>query len=140
MILEIDPGSAIPPFEQIRGQITELATSGELPEGARLPTIRQLAGDLGLAAGTVARAYRELEASGVVLSRRRHGTTIAPVPRPNAREVRVGLASAARTYALAVRTLGVDREAAVAALEGALAHSEAATRNGRRNEPERRYG
>lgn len=132
MILEIDPASAVPPFEQIRGQITELATSGELPEGARLPPIRQLAGDLGLAAGTVARAYRELETAGVVISRRRHGTTVARITRPTARKARDGLASAARTYALAVRALGVDRDEAVAALDGALARSEATARNVRK--------
>ncbi|MEV6333049.1 GntR family transcriptional regulator [Streptomyces sp. NPDC051909] len=38
-----------------------LISAGRLPEGERLPRIRQLASDLGLAAGTVASAYRELE-------------------------------------------------------------------------------
>lgn len=120
MILEIDTAGAVPPYEQIRAQLTELAASGELPEGARLPTIRQLAGDLGLAPGTVARAYRELEAAGVVTSRVRHGTTIARQPKPTAREVRDRIASAARSYALAVRALGLDRDAAIAALDREL--------------------
>jgi DNA-binding transcriptional regulator YhcF (GntR family) len=53
---------------------------GALASGSRLPTVRSLAADLGIAAGTVARAYKELEAAGVVESRRRGGTVVASVP------------------------------------------------------------
>jgi GntR family transcriptional regulator len=120
VILEVDTTSAVPPYEQVRAQITELAASGDLAEGARLPTIRQLAGDLGLAPGTVARAYRELEAEGVVVSRVRHGTTIAPRSKPTAKQARDGLAAAARSYAVAVRSLGLGRQDAIAALDQLL--------------------
>lgn len=120
MTLEIDSGGAVPPYEQIRAQIAELAASGDLAEGSRLPTIRQLAGDLGLAPGTVARAYRELESAGVVVSRVRHGTTIARQRKPSAKQARDGLASAARAYAVAVRSLGMGRDEAVAALDRQL--------------------
>ena len=57
MIVEVDVASAVPPYEQLRSQIVDLVAVGSLPVGARLPPIRQLAGDLGLAPGTVARAY-----------------------------------------------------------------------------------
>jgi GntR family transcriptional regulator len=77
MILEVDPSSAVPPYEQIRARLTGLITSGALIPGTRLPTIRQLAGDLGVAPGTVGRAYHELEQSGLVTSRGRHGTRVA---------------------------------------------------------------
>ena len=50
---------------------------GTLIPGGRLPTVRSLAADLGIAAGTVARAYKELEASGLIESRRRRGTVVA---------------------------------------------------------------
>lgn len=120
MILEIDSARAVPPYEQIRAQIAELAAAGELPVGTRLPTIRQLAGDLGLASGTVARAYRELESGGVVISRVRHGTTIAQRSKPTAKQARDGLAAAARAYAVAVRSLGLGRDEAVAALDRQL--------------------
>src|SRR5690606_11229934 len=60
VILDVDTTSAVPPYEQMRAQITALITTGALAVGDRLPSIRQLAGDLGLAPGTVARAYREL--------------------------------------------------------------------------------
>ncbi|MEV4724242.1 GntR family transcriptional regulator, partial [Micromonospora humida] len=62
--IRINPSSAVPPFEQVRQQIAELIRWGVLAEGQRLPTVRQLAADLGLANGTVARAYQELEAAG----------------------------------------------------------------------------
>ncbi len=74
MNLTIDAGSPVPPFEQIRAQLQAMVDGGALPEGTRLPPIRQLAGDLGLAANTVARAYRELELEGLVQARGRHGT------------------------------------------------------------------
>jgi GntR family transcriptional regulator len=121
VILEVDTAGPVPPYEQIRRQITEMAISGNLPVGARLPPIRQLAADLGLAPGTVARAYRELESDGVVISRVRHGTTIAAQRRPTAKQVGERLAAAARTYAVAVRSLGVDRSTAVAELDDQLA-------------------
>jgi DNA-binding transcriptional regulator YhcF (GntR family) len=66
MIVRVDPSSPIPPYEQIRSQIATMITIGALPESHRLPTIRQLAADLGLAGGTVARAYRELEQFGFI--------------------------------------------------------------------------
>jgi GntR family transcriptional regulator len=118
--IDIDITSPVPPYEQVRAQITDLAASGVLPVGARLPSIRQLAGDLGLAPGTVARAYRELELEGVVTSRVRHGTTVAPRRRPSASQTRASLASAARTYALAVRSLGVSQADALDALRDQL--------------------
>jgi GntR family transcriptional regulator len=79
MDLGIDPGSDVPPFEQLRSQIAGQAAGGELPAGTRLPTVRQLAADLGLAANTVARAYRELEADGVLATHGRRGTFVSSV-------------------------------------------------------------
>ncbi len=69
--------SPVPPFEQIRAQIASLISLGTLAAGTRLPTVRSLASDLGLAAGTVARAYKELELAGLVETRRRNGTVVA---------------------------------------------------------------
>lgn len=79
--LVVDLDSALPPFEQIRqGILAQLAT-GVLRPGDRLPAIRALATDLGLAPGTVARAYKELEAAEVLHTARGAGTRIAdPLP------------------------------------------------------------
>lgn len=76
MQLIIDTGSAVPAYEQLRAQLVAMVESGGLPTGTRLPPIRQLAGDLGLAVNTVGRAYRELELAGVAEARGRHGTVI----------------------------------------------------------------
>jgi DNA-binding transcriptional regulator YhcF (GntR family) len=119
-VIEVDAASPVPPYEQVRAQVAALIESGELIEGARLPAIRQLAGDLGLAPGTVARAYRELEAAGLVVSRVRHGTTVAARARPTAAQSRARLAEAARAYAAVTRTLGLTRDQAIAAFEREL--------------------
>lgn len=73
----IDLETATPPYEQVQTQISSLIAVGELPPGTRLPTVRSLAADLGVAAGTVARAYKALEAAGLVTTNRRQGTVVA---------------------------------------------------------------
>lgn len=76
-MLRIDPSSPVPQFEQLKRQLVDLIEAGELPPGTRLPSVRRLASDLGLAPGTVARAYRELEVAGLVVTGGRHGTAVA---------------------------------------------------------------
>jgi DNA-binding transcriptional regulator YhcF (GntR family) len=74
--ISLDLRSAVPPYEQIRLQISSLIAVGALTAGSKLPTVRSLAADLGIAAGTVARAYKELESAGLIESRRRNGTVV----------------------------------------------------------------
>lgn len=81
MRISVDLDSATPQYEQIRQQVAALVVAGDLVEGDRLPTVRALALDLGIAAGTVARAYRDLEASGAVATRRRVGTVVTSATR-----------------------------------------------------------
>ena len=120
MILEVDTRSAIPPYEQLRQQITALVRTGVLAAGTRLPAIRQLANDLGLAGGTVARAYRELETDGLVSTHGRHGTMVATVDSHDAAAA-ASLLGSARTYAAEARRLGAGVEDAIAALRAAYA-------------------
>lgn len=75
-LLTIDPDRGVPPYEQLRTQVAAMTVTGELPPGQKLPTVRRLATDLGLAANTVARAYRELEADGVISTQGRRGTFV----------------------------------------------------------------
>jgi len=77
-VITVDPGSALPPGEQIRAQIEALVRSGELAADVRLPSVRQLASDLRVAAGTVARAYKDLEQAGLVRTGRAAGTRVNP--------------------------------------------------------------
>src|SRR3954468_11071290 len=118
-MLTIDPAAPVPPYEQLRQQITALVLAAALAPGDRLPSIRQLANDLGLAGGTVARAYRELEADGVVTTHGRHGTVIAgpphePPPAPD-------LLAAARSYAGQASRTGASLEDALTAVRVAFA-------------------
>lgn len=110
MIIEVDPDSPVPAYEQLRGQLADMIDSGVLGVGHRLPPIRQLAADLSLAPGTVARVYRELESDGLVQSRRRHGTTVAGPVRSSAASVRASAQDAGRSYVLAMRRLGLGLE------------------------------
>jgi GntR family transcriptional regulator len=120
--VRIDPASRIPPFEQLRAQLALMVSSGRLLPGTRLPTIRGLAEVLELSNGTVARAYRELEAQGIVAGRGRRGTYVADNP-PNtstAQERRRLLSEAAAAFAATVRQLDVDDTDATEAVVAAL--------------------
>lgn len=89
MILRLDESSPVPPYRQIVDQMLALIAGGKLKVGARLPPVRQLAADLGLANGTVARAYRLLEEAGVLETRGRRGTFVARQHQEMSREERL---------------------------------------------------
>lgn len=114
--IEIDPGSDVAPYEQIRAQVVAHVAAGRLRVGDRLPTIRGLATDLGLAAGTVARAYRELEAAGIVTTGRRAGTVVSDGVSP----ADVAAHQAARDLVRAGREAGLTDEAILDVVRGAL--------------------
>ncbi|WP_250442653.1 GntR family transcriptional regulator [Actinotalea sp. C106] len=99
MKITVDIASSVPQYEQIRSQIAAHVTAGSLHQGDRLPTVRILASDLGIAPGTVARAYRELESAGQVVSRRRVGTVVSVPDRApgRAQEIAKELVSTARS-------------------------------------------
>jgi DNA-binding transcriptional regulator YhcF (GntR family) len=99
----IDHDAADPPFEQVRRQIAAQVASGDLTPGTRLPTVRALAEQTGLAVNTVARVYRELEAEGVVVTEGRGGTSVRPSSAGAGTEVR----SAATAYVDAARRAGL---------------------------------
>ena len=75
LFLAVDPDLA--PFQQIMEQFRSLIQRGELRAGDTLPTVRQLAGDLGVAPNTVARAYAELQDEGWLSCEGRRGTRVA---------------------------------------------------------------
>ena len=114
--ISIDMSSAIPPFEQVRSQLAALISAGILTPGTRLPTVRDLAADLGIAVGTVTRAYRELETLGLVTSRRRIGTVIAE----GAPELVEPLKSAVDRLIEAADATNTPDEDVIAIVQGAL--------------------
>jgi DNA-binding transcriptional regulator YhcF (GntR family) len=112
----ITAGSPVPPFEQVRGQLAQQIADGTLVVGTRLPTVRQLAADLGLAANTVARAYRELEEAGLVETRGRGGTFVGAAGQTS----RVRAHAAAQEYVQTVRALGLEPDEALRIVRAAL--------------------
>ncbi|MCW2780416.1 MAG: GntR family transcriptional regulator [Marmoricola sp.] len=113
MVLEIDDALPEPPYEQIRLQVRDQVRSGELAPGTRLPTVRRLAEDLGLAANTVARAYRELEALGLIETRGRAGSFVS------GDDVAQAAGEAARDFVRRVRDLGLTQADAIAVVSRA---------------------
>jgi DNA-binding transcriptional regulator YhcF (GntR family) len=119
----VDPDSGVAPWRQINDQLIRLIRLGELPVGAQLPSIRQLAGDLGLSTGTVARVYRELEAAGVLHTARRNGTVVAAVPDQQT-DAAAALERVAAEFVMSAKALGAGRAEAVRAVEAAWGHPE----------------
>lgn len=107
----LDPLSSVPPFEQLRVQVASRAASGDLQAGTRLPPVRALAEQLAVSNGTVARAYKELEADGVVVTEGRRGTSIAAASAP------ADAVEAAADYAATARRLGLTLPEATRLLE-----------------------
>jgi DNA-binding transcriptional regulator YhcF (GntR family) len=113
--VRIDHRASGPLFDQLRTQIIDGVRDGRLPPGTRLPTVRELAGQLGLAVNTVARAYRELESAGVLETRGRFGTFIARIDPADA-----AMATAAHTFVTAAKALGISKSDALRYVESAF--------------------
>jgi len=113
--VRVDPHAAKPLFDQLRTQIIDGIRDGKLPPGTRLPTVRELAGKMGLAVNTVARAYRELESAGVLETRGRFGTFVARVDPAD-----TAMATAAHAFVSAARALGIDKAEAMRYVEAAF--------------------
>ncbi|MFE6964726.1 GntR family transcriptional regulator [Agromyces sp. NPDC057679] len=114
--LSIDASAAVPPYEQLHGAVVDAVRSGRVAPGTRLPTVRGLAEELGLAVNTVAKAYKALEADGVIEGRGRNGTFVAEHGEPAERALQV----AAADYAALARRLGVEPAAAREIVHAAL--------------------
>lgn len=115
-MITLDPASPVPPYEQVRAGFAQRITDRSLPVGTKLPTVRALAAELGLAVNTVARSYRELEEAGLVETRGRAGTFVASAgnrPRELVQE-------AAATYATLCRRYTIPADEAVAIIQAAL--------------------
>jgi DNA-binding transcriptional regulator YhcF (GntR family) len=81
-MLRIDLAAATPAYEQIANGLRALLVAETMAPGEQLPTVRQLALDLGVHHNTVAEAYRQLAAEGWLDLRRGHGATVLERPTP----------------------------------------------------------
>lgn len=112
----LDMTAATPPYEQVRAQLAGYIRAGALRPGDKLPVVRALAADLGVATNTIARAYRELEAIGLVTTRRRVGTIVQAASAPVDAELR----AAATRLVSRGRVAGLSDEAVIDLVRGAL--------------------
>jgi DNA-binding transcriptional regulator YhcF (GntR family) len=110
-MIVLDDDDSTPPFEQIRSQLANHIRAGTLEGGYRLPSVRQLATDLRVAAGTVARAYTALEADGLIVSSRSAGTRVR-----TGQSVTASARSAARSFIGAILAEQVTLDEALSAV------------------------
>lgn len=118
-MIVIDAASPTPPYEQLRAQLAKQIQDRSLAVGTRLPTVRRLAADLGLAVNTVGRAYRELEEAGLIETRGRAGSFVSAAGDQALEQAR----RAARDYAAIVARAGIDPAEAVRIVQAALGHA-----------------
>lgn len=118
-MIVIDAASPVPPYEQLRAQFAQQILERTLAVGTRLPTIRHLARDLGLAVNTVGRAYRELEEAGLIETRGRAGSFVSAAGEEGRERAR----RAAADYAALIASLGIDAVEAIRIVQAALSAS-----------------
>ena len=111
-MITIDLESAVPIVEQLRAEIRQAIAGGLLRPGDPLPTVRQLAQDLGINLNTVARAYRLLESDGLVTSIRGRGSIVRSsreAPDIASRSLRQRIGRSIRTLIADARLAGLER-------------------------------
>lgn len=107
----------IPPYQQVVAQIRAGIERGELQPGSALPTVRQLAGDLGIAPNTVARAYGELQSEGWLVGDGRRGTRVAGNVPVNRRGRMRSLREAVEAFVASLRHRGFTPDEIAAELD-----------------------
>jgi GntR family transcriptional regulator len=107
-LLTIDTGSRKPIYEQLADGLKELIARGQLAEGVALPPVRQLAADLGVNLNTVAAAYRQLQAEGLI--KVRHGSGAVVLSRTTAEHTEDEMRKPLRTALTQLVLSGLPRK------------------------------
>lgn len=108
-MIQINYSDARPIYEKVKDSLRRLMLSGALPEGEKLPSVRELAVSLTVNPNTVQRAYRELEAEGYIVSVPGKGSFVSPSG--GARAGRIAeLRKALLETAAELEALGLTRE------------------------------
>lgn len=116
MKFTLDETSSVPKNEQLHTQIQDAVKAGTLAAGTKLPTVRSLAEQLGVAPYTVARVYRQLEDLGVLETHGRNGTIVSTFGDDSQQQAQL----AARAYADRIHALGVSADDGLALAKAAL--------------------
>jgi DNA-binding transcriptional regulator YhcF (GntR family) len=107
-VIRIDLASPVPAYRQIASALRALLVAGAFPVGEPLPTVRQLAVDLGVHHNTVAEAYRLLAEEGWLTLRRRHGAIVLDRSRPSPpRQARASLLQRLRELTAEAQSAGL---------------------------------
>jgi GntR family transcriptional regulator len=113
--LSVDPADAVPIWRQIESGIRRLIALGNLRAAAAVPSVRDLAQELGVNPMTVAKAYRRLTDEGLLVVRRGEGTFVADSPPHLGRADRVrALREAAERFVAEAASLAASEDDAVA--------------------------
>jgi DNA-binding transcriptional regulator YhcF (GntR family) len=113
---QLDETSAVAKNVQLHTQIQDAVKDGTLAAGTKLPTVRALAEQLGVAPYTVARVYRQLEDLGVLETHGRNGTIVSTFGDDSQQQAQL----AARAYADRIHALGVSADEGLALARSAL--------------------
>jgi DNA-binding transcriptional regulator YhcF (GntR family) len=120
-MIRIDVSGSKPLEEQITLALRQALAQGGIAAGEELPSVRQLAGDLGVHWNTVARAYRRLADEGLVVVRRGRGAVVRDAPRTVTRMTRSGLRERFSEVVAAGLLGGASKKDVEQAFEEALA-------------------
>ena len=115
-VIQLNYRDARPIYEQVKDGFRKLLLSGALKEGDRLPSVRELSTQLAVNPNTIQRAYREMEAEGIVYTAQARGT-FAGSPDALRREQVNGLMASLRETAAQLEAMGVSREEIIRGLE-----------------------
>ncbi len=108
-ILQVDPAEAAPLWRQIEDGVRRLVATGGLAAGAPMPSVRELARELGVNPNTVVRAYQHLVEAGILTVRRGDGTYVAETPPGFSPAERLGLLrEGALRFATTALSVGAD--------------------------------
>ena len=108
--ITVDRDHDDPVYEQVADQVRQLIASGDLTPGTAMPSVRQLAGDLGVSLNTVARAYRRLETEGFLAIRDRAGVTVAAPAEQVEHSVQARLLAEMRVTLARLRQAGMSTD------------------------------
>ncbi|UCC82968.1 MAG: GntR family transcriptional regulator [Gemmatimonadota bacterium] len=119
--IAIDRGLEDPVYRQVADQLRRLIAAGALGSGTTLPSVRQLAGDLGVNLNTIARAYRLLEREGFLVIRDRAGVVVAAPAKEIEGPARARLLEELRATLARLRQAGMTTEELLTAVRREVA-------------------
>lgn len=122
--ITIDADSGIPLWLQLRNRLIYLIASGKFRVGDKLPTVRELAVDLGINYNTVSKVYQDIERDGYIVSKRGKGTFVAERASAELEAMKTEVDFLADEFIRQCRELGVPRQDIAELVRGRLSATE----------------